>query len=72
MAMGPRRVVTDVLMMTALKFCQPVAVLIHVKINDLLHRPCYFYLHRFHVFLFSVGAGQGWRSIRAGTIDQPT
>jgi len=69
MSVGPRRVVTDVLLVPAFQFSDPVAAFIHMKINDLLHRPCNVCLDGFHGVPFGMGARQGW-AIRAGTIDQ--
>jgi hypothetical protein len=47
MAVGPRRVVADELLMAALKVSNPIQSFIQVEGDDLLHRPSYFCLHRF-------------------------
>jgi hypothetical protein len=57
--MRPRRIMTNVLLMPALQFGNPVASFIHVKINDFLHRACNFGLHWFMVFLLDVGTRRG-------------
>jgi hypothetical protein len=45
---GPRRIVTDVLLMPAFKFGYPLVVFIKVKVNDLSGSPDRFCLHRLH------------------------
>jgi hypothetical protein len=45
---GPRRIVTDVLLMPTFEFGYPVAVCVQMKINDLSGHPDRFCLHRLH------------------------
>src|SRR3979411_1460558 len=44
-AVGPRWLMSDVLLMSALEVSDSVAAFIHVKINDLLHHSWHFCLH---------------------------
>src|ERR1700737_3197521 len=48
MAVGPRWVVADELLMAALKVGNPIQSFIQVEGDDFSHRPSYFCLHRFH------------------------
>jgi hypothetical protein len=55
---------SDVLLVAAFQFGNPVATFIHMKINDLLHRPCNVCLDRFHGLPFGVGARQAGHAFR--------
>jgi len=50
---------SDMLLMPAFKVGNPVAAFIHMKINDLLHRPRNVWLHWFHGVPFWCGRKAG-------------
>jgi len=48
MGMGKRRIVADVLLMSAFKLGNPIQIFIQTKVNDFAHRPGGSCLRRFH------------------------
>ena len=49
-ALGPKRSEADLLMMPALKFGNPIQIVIQMKVNDFSHRPCNLCLQEFHIY----------------------
>jgi hypothetical protein len=68
MAVGPRRIVTNVLLMPALQFSDPVAAFIHMKINDLCIVPATFAWMGFMVFLLVWEQGRMGRKNRSADV----